>query len=77
MNGLIEQWGIHTRISSGWVDVYFPISFISKPTLLNVPAETDNSNSVTWKYFATEIYTDHFRYNNNGQKTQQWNAIGY
>lgn len=77
MNGLIIQWGIHTRTSSGWIDVYFPIAFTSKPILIDVPAEHDNINSVIWKYFAIAIYTDHFRYNNNGQTAQHWVAIGY
>lgn len=77
MNGLVEQWGIHTRTSSGWIDVYFPIPFTSKPTLLDVPAETDNSGTVIWKYFAIIIDKDHYRYNNNGQTTQHWIAKGY
>ena len=74
---MIEQFGYHQRVTSGWIDVAFPITFINTPFLNAIPCRYDNSGSITWKNTFTSVTTSNFRYNNNGQTYQSWIAKGY
>ena len=79
MNGLCIQWGKHIRTSSGWITVDFPLKaqYTEYPIVLAIPTGYDNSGSIAWKNTVTEVYKTGFRYNNNGQSSQSWIAIGY
>lgn len=76
MTGLIKQWGKHTRVQSGTITINFLVPFKDTPSVVAIPNQNASQGTV-WNYFAFNITTASFQFNNNGQAYQSWIANGY
>jgi len=75
-NGFHKEYGKYARDSSGVKTITFGIPFNDSPSVVAIP-NLNGSQGTIWNYFAWDITTTSFKFNNNGQPYHSWIAQGY
>lgn len=76
MNGFHKEYGKYARDSSGTETITFGIPFNDSPSVVAIP-NLNGGQGTIWNYFAWDITTTSFKFNNNGQPYHSWIAQGY